>query len=235
FYAMAALAWLLALPISVGLVRDRASNETAKASAPLLDWRLWLRLLKSWRVGVLCAAAAFTYGPVIGFLGHLQPLLTSKGVAPEMAANLAALLAISVVCGTLISGILVDRIWAPLVGCIFTIGPVVGCLMMLSPAPGLPVIMAGLILIGLAQGAEIDVVAYMVARYFGMSAYSSIYGLSVLFITLATALASILFGAAFDAFGHYNFAIAGAAAAFAMGAVCYLLMGRYPAEPGLDS
>jgi sugar phosphate permease len=225
FYFMAAITLFAALPISWFLVKDRRPEDEPT--------RLWLRLLSDRRVLALCGAAAFTYGPVIGFLGHLQPLLTSKGLEPALAANLAALLAMSVLIGTLTSGILVDRIWAPLVGCVFTLLPVVGCLMLLSSNPGLTAIMVAVVLIGLAQGAEIDVVAYMIARYFGMSAYASIYGLSVLIMIWATASASVLFGLAFDYFGSYDWAIVGAAAAFAIGALCYLLVGKYPDEPGL--
>jgi MFS family permease len=237
FYAMAALAVLLALPISWLLVRDKRPEDDAKSAErrPLLDWRLWLRLLRDRRVLALCAAAALTYGPVVGFLGHLQPLLTSKGLEPAVAANLAALLAISVLIGTLTSGILVDRIWAPLVGCIFTLAPVFGCILLLTNEPDLTAVMIAVVLIGVAQGAEIDVVAYMIARYFGMSAYSAIYGLTVLITIWATAGASVFFGLVFDAFATYDRAILGAAVAFALGAMSYLLMGKYPKEPGVST
>jgi predicted MFS family arabinose efflux permease len=192
-------------------------------------------LLRDRRVLALCAAAALTYGPVVGFLGHLQPLLTSKGLEPAVAANLAALLAISVLIGTLTSGILVDRIWAPLVGCIFTLAPVFGCILLLTNEPDLNAVMIAVVLIGVAQGAEIDVVAYMIARYFGMSAYSAIYGLTVLITIWATAGASVFFGLVFDAFATYDRAILGAAVAFALGAMSYLLMGKYPKEPGVST
>lgn len=236
FYAMAAVTLFAALPVSWLMVKDRrpeANASSAGEKQPLLDWRLWMQVLSDRRVLAICAAAAFTYGPVAGFLGHLQPLLTSKGLEPALAANLAALLAMSVLIGTLTTGVLVDRIWAPLVGCVFTLAPVLGCMLLLIGDPGLGAIMTAIVLIGLAQGAEIDVVAYMIARYFGMSAYASIYGVTVLVMIWATAAASVLFGAAFDHFGSYNWAIAGAAAAFAAGAFSYLLVGKYPEAPGL--
>jgi predicted MFS family arabinose efflux permease len=237
FYFMAGVTLFLALPISWLLVRDRrpeGEEAVAAKKRPLLDWRLWFHLLKDRRILALCAAAAFTYGPVVGFLGHLQPLLTSKGLEPALAANLAALLAMSVLIGTLTSGVLVDRIWAPLIGCVFTLAPVAGCVLLLSGDPGLPAIMVAVVLIGLAQGAEIDVVAYMIARYFGMSVYAAIYGLSVLIMIWATAGASVLFGLAYDAFGNYDTAILGSAVAFGLGALSYLLVGKYPKEPGLN-
>jgi hypothetical protein len=66
-----------------------------------------------------------------------------------------------------------------------------------------------------------------------MSAYGTIYGLIVLIMIWATAGASIFFGVMYDQFASYNYAILGAALAFALGAVSYLLVGRYPTEPGL--
>jgi hypothetical protein len=154
-------------------------------------------------------------------------------LAPAVAATLASVLAISVVAGALTTGLLVDRIWAPIVGCIFTLLPVAGCAVLLAPHPGLVTLGVAIALIGLAQGAEIDVVAYMVARYFGMGAYSAIYGMIVMLITLMSSAAGVLFGAAFDRSGSYDLAIVGAGAVFALGAVTYLLMGRYPPHPGL--
>jgi hypothetical protein len=106
-------------------------------------------------------------------------------------------------------------------------------MLLLTPDPGLNAIMIAIVMIGLAQGAEIDVVAYMIARYFGMTASSAIYGLTVFIMIWATAGASVFFGAVFDRVGNYDYAIMGAALMFGLGAVSYLFMGRYPAEPGV--
>lgn len=236
YYAMAALALAVGLPVSWLLVRDRRPDRPQagpKARGVTEDLRIWGRLLKNWRVIVLSVAAACTYGPTVGVLSQLQPLLTDKGLQPALAAEFSGLLVISVLAGTLITGVLVDRIWAPLVACVFTLAPVAGALLLLPSQLSPPAAAAAVVLVGLAQGAEIDVVAYMTARYFGMGAYASIYGLSVMFIGLAAALAGVGFAASHDTFGSYNPALIGAAAVFALGAACYLSLGRYPKAPGV--
>lgn len=238
YYLLAGAALLIALPVVLLFVSDKRDavelNAKGKPTA-LLDMRLWIKLLSNRKILLICLAAAFTYGPVIGILSQLQPMLTGKGLAPGLAAEFGALLAISVVAGTLTTGLLVDRIWAPAVGCVFTLLPVLGIMFLLPATPTVWMAGLGLVLIGLAQGAEIDVVAYIIARYFGMKSFAAIYGLSVLFIGVFTSVGAMSFGFAYDAFGSYNQALIGAAILFALGAFCYLLLGRYPKEPGLDA
>lgn len=233
YYLLAGAALIIALPVVVLLVSDKreAVELNAKGQpAALLDWRLWLKLLSNRKILLVCLAAAFTYGPVIGIMSQLQPMLTDKGLSPELAAEFGALLAISVVAGTLTTGLLVDRIWAPAVGCVFTLLPVIGISLLLPEAPTLAMAAVGLILIGLAQGAEIDVVAYIIARYFGMKSFAAIYGLTVLFIGVFTSMGAMGFAFAYDKFGSYNQALIAAAVLFSLGAGCYLLLGRYPKE-----
>lgn len=236
YYLLAGAALLIALPVVLLFVSDKRDavelNAKGKPTA-LLDMRLWLKLLSNRKVLLVCLAAAFTYGPVIGIMSQLQPLLTGKGLAPELAAEFGALLAISVVAGTLTTGLLVDRIWAPAVGCAFTLLPVLGIMFLLPATPTIWMAGLGLVLIGLAQGAEIDVVAYIIARYFGMKSFAAIYGLSVLFIGVFTSMGAMGFGFAYDYFGSYNEALIAAGVLFTLGALCYLFLGRYPKEPGL--
>ncbi len=236
FYLLAGVAVFIALPVSWLLVRDRREAVEKDASGKpvsIFNPGLWLDLARDRRVLLVCVAAALTYGPCIGILSQLQPMLTGKGLSPETAASYTALLAISVVVGTLVTGLLVDRIWAPAVGCAFTLLPVIGIVMLLQSDPSTMMIGVGLVLIGLAQGAEIDVVAYIIARYFGMRSFGTIYGLTMMFIALSTTIAAVAFGYAFDLFGTYDHALIGAAVMFAIAASSYLLLGRYPKEPGV--
>lgn len=236
FYFLSALVVFVALPVSWLLVRDRRDTVeagSASRTVSIFSTGLWLNLARDRRVLFVCLAASFTYGPCVGVLSQLQPLLVSKGLPAATAAEFASLLAISVVIGTLVTGLLVDRIWAPAIGCLFTLLPVVGIVLLLQPAPSATQIGVGLVLIGLAQGAEIDVVAFIIARYFGMRSFATIYGLSVMFISLGTTLAAVGFGYSFDIFGNYDPALIGAAILFVMASISYLLLGRYPAEPSV--
>ena len=123
---------------------------------------------------------------------------------------------------------LADRIWAPLVACIFSLGPMIGCLLLLAPAPPFTVALLASVLIGLSQGAEIDIVAYLVARYFGMRHYSAIYGSTVMTMAFGAVVSQVGIGFLHDRFGDYRVALLAACGILGLSIVSYLLLGPYP-------
>lgn len=236
FYLLAAVALFISFPVTWALVRDRRPEPAAVARpGAAAGWRLWPRLLRNRRILLLCIAAGFTYGPAVGLLSQLQPLLVSKALDPKVAAGLVSLLAVSTFAGTAITGLLIDRVWAPALGFLFTVGPVLGCgLLYMLDAPGLTVAAACIVLIGLAQGAEIDLAGFIIARYFGMQAFAAIYGLTVLAIGTCAAFGAILVGLVHDWYGSYDIALLAAGICFLIAALTYPLLGRYPDKPGID-
>jgi MFS family permease len=88
-------------------------------------------------------------------------------------------------------------------------------------------------LIGLAAGAETDLVAYLTARYFGLANYGRLYGLQYSVFGFASGISPFLFGKVFDLTGSYQPILHVAAVLFVCGAVALLMLGRYPvfAEP----
>jgi MFS transporter, OFA family, oxalate/formate antiporter len=84
------------------------------------------------------------------------------------------------------------------------------------------------VLIGLAAGAETDLVAFLTARYFGLAHYGRIYGLQYSVFGFASGISPFLFGKVFDLYGTYRPILYVAAALFVFGAVALLSLGRYP-------
>ena len=89
-------------------------------------------------------------------------------------------------------------------------------------------ITASAVLIGLAAGAELDLMAFLAARYFGLRRYASIYGVVFVFFSVAAGIAPAAFGYVYDWSGGYSLALNVAAAACFVGAVSVLTLGRYP-------
>jgi cyanate permease len=58
--------------------------------------------------------------------------------------------------------------------------------------------------IGFSVGAEVDLIGYLVARYFGMHAYGQIYGRQYAGFLIATGLGPVIFGAIRDASNSYT-------------------------------
>lgn len=158
----------------------------------------------------------------------MKPLAVSKGLDELMAVAAVSIIGIAAMGGALISGILVDRFWAPLVAFTLNLLPAIGCLLLLAHPVPPALFYAAVALVGLGQGAEIDIVAFIIARYFGLRSYASIYGLTVLCIGLGSAVAGSAIGALYDAFGSYDVPLICASISFASAALLYLSMGPYP-------
>lgn len=227
FYLLGGIVLLIGLPVCwLGIHDVQRPSETRTNSAPRLSL---LSLVRSdRRVALLCLCAGLGYAPLSAILSQFQPLLTEKGISSGSAAALAGVLAGSVLFGTLITGVLVDRIWAPLVACLFSLGPMLGCLFLMGPSPSMGMAVIAAVLIGMAQGAEIDIVAYLVARYFGMRDYSAIYGSTVMVMVLMSVGAQVGIGVLHDSFGGYRTALLTAICILGLSVIAYLLLGPYP-------
>jgi MFS family permease len=91
---------------------------------------------------------------------------------------------------------------------------------------------AGL-LIGLATGAEGDLMPYLTARYFGLRHYGKTYGLLLGVFFLASGIAPFIVGRVFDVSGSYAPALLAASVLFVVGGASLLALGRYPdSRPG---
>jgi MFS family permease len=82
--------------------------------------------------------------------------------------------------------------------------------------------------VGLAAGAELDIIAYMTSRYFGMKHYGKLYGGQFVFFAIGSGAAPAVFGSAYDMTGSYEFILYSTAILFVLGALMMLLMGPYP-------
>jgi predicted MFS family arabinose efflux permease len=92
---------------------------------------------------------------------------------------------------------------------------------------------AAIIMVGLSYGVELQIFGYLMARYFGLGTFSTLIGIYNFCSTAACAIGMSSFGLTFDRFGSYSPALAGAALCFAVAALLYLTLGRYPTEPGI--
>ena len=158
----------------------------------------------------------------------MQPLLTGKGIAAGTAAVLGSVLAVSVLAGTLLTGWLIDRIWAPLIGCAFVLAAASGCVLLLPDSVSLTRATLAVALIGVTQGAELDLAGFLIAKYFGVADFSAIFGLTIFAIGLASAGSQMAYAFFFDRFHGYDLPLQLSVAVFALSAGIYLSLGRYP-------
>jgi hypothetical protein len=96
-----------------------------------------------------------------------------------------------------------DRFYAPYVAAFFFGSAAIGIALLWSGLSGASVYAAAL-LVGLGLGAEVDIIAYLTSRYFGLHSFGEIYGYLFAVFALAGALGPVLMAAGFDRTGSYN-------------------------------
>lgn len=77
------------------------------------------------------------------------------------------------------------------------------------------------------MGAEVDIVAFLVSRYFGVRALGTAFGFAFGSFVFAEGLGGLLMGAGFDHTGSYRFPLAGFFTATLMAAALFTRVGPY--------
>lgn len=148
---------------------------------------------------VRIALIGFLLGVIVAALiVHLVPMLIDRGVPPAQAARMAALVGMAVLVARLVVGWLFDRFHAPHVAFLFLTSPVIACAILWLDGPAIP----AALMLGLAAGAEVDMLAYFTSRYAALKNYGATYGLVLGLFSLGAAFGPPLFGWTVDASGN---------------------------------
>ncbi len=158
---------------------------------------------------------------------HFIPLMRSRGIDAGFAAQMMFALGLSVIVGRICVGLLLDRIHAPMVARVCLLMPALA-LLLLYMRDDIASAWVAIILLGLAAGAEVDLLAYFVGRYFGLKSYGKVYGVMLSGFALGGGLGPILTGAAFDMAGNYDLAMMCGMVIFLASATLLGATGRYP-------
>lgn len=235
FAGVGLLPLLLAAPAAYAWVHDPApSSGRAPAAATNPADRSFGQAVRDYRFWVTAVSFCSGLAALVGVLTSLAPILTEAGFPRFAAAALVSLYGLAVLLGRLFTGLLLDRLWAPLVTLLLC-GPAALALLAWpdSPRQLLPLYVLA---IGLANGSEYDVSAYVVARYFGLRDYGKIYAGVFAAIACGGIIAPAVYGWCFDTLHSYRLALRLSAAGLAVCAVLPLALGRYPrprVSPGL--
>jgi MFS transporter, OFA family, oxalate/formate antiporter len=210
-------------PVEPRLTRPTADPEDVSAVAGLS-----LReAMSGRRFWTLLLSVLAIYLAVSGIIPNLIPLLTDNGMAPSSAAQVQSFYGIAVIGGRVLIGYLIDRYWAPGVAAIALSLPVLGTFILAGPVNMVAAACAA-ILVGLAAGAELDLLSYLAARYFGMRHYAKIYAVLYAALAVAAGSAPYLFARIYDTTKSYRLAFFAAGGSFLFGALILLTLGPYP-------
>lgn len=195
--AMGAATLVIGLPVSLLMPKDRPTPTQERAGPR--------GRFESNRATLTLVAVALLLGAIVaGLIVHLVPMLVDRGMDAATAARTAAGLGIAVLLTRVLAGYLFDRFHAPYVSAVLLLSPVLASVMLLT---GGPVFIAALLL-GVAAGAEVDMLAYLTGRYAHMRNYGATYGAILGLFSLGAAFGPPLFGWSVDAFGDYTVVLA---------------------------
>ena len=167
---------------------------------------------------------------ISGFIASYIPMLTDTGLTREAAASMAGFIGISVICGRLGMGFLLDHFRASYLSAGIMLLPALGCLMWGVGTTGATWVLLAAIFVGLAGGAEFDLVAYMTTRYFGLRHYGKLYGILFSSVIAGAAIGPLMFGFGFDMTGSYAPILLASAGLFLVGSLSQLFLGAYPSQ-----
>lgn len=232
YLTLAALAGVIGVSVVLAGVRSgpigsRASIDSATPPDGVTP-REALKLRGFWLLAIvmLLVNAAST-----GVLTQIAPLLADKGLSGAPVATLVSVYALSVLSGRLVIGALIDRVEAKWIAALVTFAAMIGFLLLMEAAPSLAFAATCVVLIGLMQGAESDLLGYFVARLFGLRAYNTIYGVFFTVSILGSAIGIFGYGRLYDLTHDYNIALMLSGGGVALAGALYLAMPRLRTNP----
>ena len=233
FALLALLPLAVALPLGLLWFREPRDHErppeVAAVGAAQLPGRTVGEAMREKRFWILWISIALISIAYAGALVHLPSMLAARGFDRTSAAAVMSVFGLSIFAGRIITGLLLDRFWAPLVTLPILCLPALSCWVLMGDAPlSLTLAVAAAFLMGFASGAETDLIAYLAGRYFGMRSYGQIYGVLYMAFGLSTAISASLYGWVRDTTGSYDPMLLAAAGMFVAGAVLLLFLGPYP-------
>jgi MFS family permease len=165
-----------------------------------------------------------------GVIGHLSPLITDRGFSGQQAALAVSLLGAATLASRLGTGYLLDLFFAPRVAAAMFLLSALG-MWMVTTSHQLWISYIGAILIGVGLGAEADVVPYLLSRYFGLRAFSELYGYTWSAYAVAGAIGPLVMGKMFNRTHSYETTLFVFVAFMAAAGAVFFFMPAYRLKP----
>jgi MFS family permease len=229
YVVLAMLTLLIAFPVVALWIREPRPGEgehggpvVARQDLPGLTPRQAAGTLHFWFLLAVLFLVAIS---INGTVAHIVPLLTDAGIPRATAAATLGLFGLATMTGRLMAGWLVDRFFASYVATVLFLAPIAGFGLLASATGALPAM--GVILLGLGLGTEIDLIAFLVSRYFGQRSFGQIYGYCFMLFGFGSSAGRFLGGWIYDLAGSYNPALIGAAVALVVAVILVNSLGPY--------
>ena len=227
FIALAAISVCIGIP-SVALLLPRNSGRAGSgvgAKSPPPDYG-FMKVPDFWFMTLSNVAMSTA---TAGAVSQMSPMIQEEGISAATAALALSVYAAGQFAGRLGGGWLLDRFEPRRVAFLLTLVPGMGFIVLLLTTGLAPAALFAAAMIGLQQGAELDIFAYFVSRRFEVAKYGTVYGALVGIGWIGNAAGIIGVGLLHDATGSYAIWQAFGAVALLVGALLILPV-RLPAR-----
>lgn len=176
-----------------------AAQRAAAAAEGMTRAEAW-RTRTFWLIAIAIFLAPMT---IVGTVQHSFAMLGERGFTPEQARNALSSIYIGGMTGYFTSGPLLERMKTPRVALMYFVAALVG-VWLLHTTSNPDLLVPAAILMGLGQGAEMCIAAYLTSRFFGLKAYGAIYGTFYSIANGGIAAGIVTMGFVHDAAGGYG-------------------------------
>jgi MFS family permease len=218
--AIAGLVCFLLIPSSSAPAKPLATAPKRRARD---DYPMIFRTPAFW---ILVVAMLLCNLPQTILLVQLKLLLLANHITGEGAAVMLSTVSIGMLAGRFVTGIALDR-FRPYPVSFFSLAlPSMGLFIIASSYDAPAVLTFAVFCLGFAFGAEGDIVAFLVARHFGVAVYSSTLGLLTAVMSFSTASGAALLSFTLARTGGYELYLVIVGVAVLIGATAILMLGR---------
>jgi MFS family permease len=228
---------LIPLPVVAAFLKERPENMgllpdgvgEAPVPMPIVTNDVGLALCEAVRTRefwtMVCSLFLVTASVHACFI-HLPAILTDRGGSAQLAAFASSLFGVGLFMGRVGCGYLLDQFFAPRVAALLFSAVAIGIAFLgLGHAIWSACIAA--VLVGLGIGAEVDIIAYLTSRYFGLRSYGAIFGWIWAVFGVSGGLGAYLMGFGFDKTGSYVAPLIGFFCAAGLATLLIVSLGPY--------
>jgi MFS family permease len=233
FVVLGVLTIILAfIPVAVFCREQGTAGGIGNGKLPATDvpGLSFSEALRTWPLWALWLVFFFSTIAINGSLIQVIPMLTDRGITVAVATAALSFSGLALIAGRLLSGYLLDKLYAPYIGMFFLLLAMTGLgILALGVRGAGPVL--GTILLGMGMGAEIDLLAYVIACYFGIKAFGAIHGLIFAGALIANGIGAATLGWLFQIAHSYTAGLIAFEILLAISVILFGTLGayRYPA------
>jgi predicted MFS family arabinose efflux permease len=235
YFMLAAVALVVAVPLVYFVLREAPSAKVIEDSDELQQGAISERSVSSiplvlllkrpllWQLFLIFCLLSFC---LYGVLSHLVPMLSDRGMTSGKAALVMSTLGISIVVARVVIGYFIDRFFAPFVAAICFLVSAIGVSLLATGAIDTLAFVAA-VFIGFSMGAEMDMLAFLTGRYFGVENFGQVYGILFTSFLIGTSIGPVVYGMVYESMGSYIWVLIVSIVLMLASAVITALLPRY--------